>query len=181
MTSTETPTSSFTQTDTPTSTASYTFTFTQTPTYTLTPTITFSFTSSPTPTLTPTLTSTATNTATATISFTATLTLTPTNSATAVKSGIVIGLPYPNPVVGAGPVSIRIQVPSGSWVEWSVFTTAFRRILDISNPVSGNDAVLVWNLEDHWQNPVANGLYYLRVQINGSMKTSKIQKILVIR
>jgi hypothetical protein len=93
----------------------------------------------------------------------------------------VIGLPYPNPVKDAGPVSIQMQVPLGSTVEWSVFTTSFRKILDVSNPVSGNNTNIVWDLNDDWGEPVANGLYYIRIVISGSEKTSKIIKFIVLR
>jgi hypothetical protein len=78
-------------------------------------------------------------------------------------------------------VSVQLQVPFGSTVQWSVFTTAFRKVLDVPDPVQGNSAVLVWNLGDAWQKPVASGLYYLRVQVSGPIKATKILKVLVIR
>jgi len=93
---------------------------------------------------------------------------------------VVIGLPYPNPS-GPGPVLIPVKVPAGSTVEWSVFTKAFRKILDVSNPISGGSAILVWNLTDAWGRPVANGLYYLRIRVAGSVKTVKILEVLVLR
>jgi hypothetical protein len=96
-------------------------------------------------------------------------------------TGVVIGVPYPNPVKGDGPVSLQLRVPSGSTVQWSVFTTAFRKIVDVSNPVPGNSLALVWNLDDNWGKPVASGLYYLRVQVTGPARETKVLKILVIR
>lgn len=107
--------------------------------------------------------------------------MTPTLSPTSPETGVVFGLPYPNPVYGSGAVTISIQLPAGSKVEWSVFTTAFRKVLDASSPASGNSFNLVWNLEDQWQKPVASGLYYLRVQVTGPVKATKVLKILVIR
>ncbi len=188
LTASVTSTPSPTLTGTPTSTVSITPTSTQTgtPTPTLTATITLTatttptFTSSFTPTLSPTVTSTATATPTATATSTASITSTPTNSATPVETGVVIGPPYPNPVIGSGPVSIQVQAPPGSEVAWSVFTTAFRKVWD-PDPVPGNNPVLVWNLKDNWQNPVADGLYYIKVEITGPVKETKVLKVLLIR
>ncbi len=41
--------------------------------------------------------------------------------------------------------------------------------------------ILPWNLNDSSGTPVSNGLYYLRVQVTGAVKSSKILKVLVIR
>ncbi len=191
MTATPTPTASwtatFTATETATNSTTLTPTWTPTSTSTLTPTITD--TSSPTATFTPTPSPsdspTRTETPTPSWSPTPQPTGTPTASATpspsATVSTVSIGPPYPNPVQGPSPVSLQIQLPAGSTVEWSVFTTAFRKILDVSNGVSGNSTVLVWDMEDAWKKPVASGLYYLRVQVTGPVKASKILKVLVIR
>jgi hypothetical protein len=198
---TPTVTYSPTITRTPTNSPTVTDTLMPTDSPTLTPTSTASSTPSDSPTNSPSATVTATPTSTlsntptnsSTISFTPTVTYTPTmtntpaitNTPTPTStfgvSSVVIGPAYPNPANGPGPVSLQAQVPDGSTLEWSVFTTSFRKVLDISNPISGNNAVLVWNLEDNWQRPVASGLYYLRVQVSGPVKASKIVKILVIR
>jgi hypothetical protein len=74
-----------------------------------------------------------------------------------------------------------VQAPTGSRVEWSVFTTAFRKVLDISNPIPGNNGVLDWNLDDAWGKPVASGLYYIRVEVTGPVRATQILKVLVIR
>jgi hypothetical protein len=183
--STPTPSATVTPTGTPTLTATLSFTPTITGTPTNAPTFTSTFTSTHTSinTLTPTATFSATPTRTPTLTTTPTVTLTPTISLTPTPTvtGVAIGLPYPNPVQGPGPVSIHLDAPTGSTVEWSVVTTAFRKVLDVSHPVEGHNAVLVWNLEDAWEKPVANGVYYLRIQITGPIRTSKILKILVIR
>ncbi len=187
MTITPTPTPTPTITNTPTSTS------TSTPTNTSTDSMTPSATASqiPTATATQTGTATVTDTVTLTASPTATPSPTPTLSSTPIftstltptstVAGVVIGPPYPNPVQGAGPVSIRLRFPTFSTVEWSVFTTAFRKILDVSNPVTGKDATLVWNLEDCWGQPVADGLYYIRVQVDGPVMGTTILKVLVLR
>ncbi len=200
---TQTPTASKTATNTPTSTMTGTATltatgtltqtnsFTPTPTATVmpssTPTATVTLTSTPTgfstPTNSPTLSSTVTMTETATnspiqspsLSFTSTPTLTPNSR------GVVIGPVYPNPVYGPAPVTIQVQSPTGSTIEWSVFTTVFRKVLNGSNLIPGNNFNLVWNLEDQWQRPVANGLYYLKVRVSGPVNQTTILKVLVDR
>ncbi len=165
------------------------FTCAPTPTMTLTATVTPTGTwYTSTPTNTPTNTSTATPTATAT--YTTTVSTTPTGTPTATSSptvtptenvtGVIIGIPYPNPATGPGPVSIQLQAPAGSTVDWSVFTLTFRKILETSQPLSGNGAI-VWNLADGSGKPVSNGLYYLRVQVTGPVNTTKILKLLVLR
>ncbi len=174
QTPTSTPTGTFTASPTPTPTATGTLTPTDTPIPTSTPT------NSLTPTATSTFSNTPTRTGTATVTSTSTVTSTPTITPTP-AGGIVIGLPYPNPVFGAGPVSIRLQAPAGSTVKLAVFTTAFRKILDLPNPVQGGNAVLSWDLKDNGGMLVANGLYYVRVEVAGPLKDSKILKVLVIR
>jgi len=113
--------------------------------------------------------------------YTPTITSTPTVTPTPAVIGVVIGLPWPNPVKGTGPVTIQIQAPSGSTPEGDVFTTAFRKVRHIPNSVQEENMALVWNLDDDGGSPVANGLYYLRVQVKGRVKASKILKILVTR
>jgi hypothetical protein len=93
---------------------------------------------------------------------------------------VVIGPAYPNPIAN-GPVHILLQAPEGSLVEWSVFTAAFRKILELSQHVSATNELLSWDLKDTDGSPVANGLYFIRVQVTGPVKTSKILKSLVIR
>jgi hypothetical protein len=94
---------------------------------------------------------------------------------------VTIGAPYPNPSGYSSPVTCQVQAPAGSTVEWAVFTVAFRKILDKSILIPGQNATLVWNQQDAWGNRVANGLYYLRVQVTGSYYETKIWKLLVIR
>lgn len=95
-------------------------------------------------------------------------------------SGVEIGLPYPNPA-GSGPVSIQLRVPTGSAVEWSVYTMAFRKILGNSGPIEGNNTTLVWDLKDKWGTRVANSLYFVKVQVKGTHPETKILKVLVKR
>jgi non-lysosomal glucosylceramidase len=189
ITSTPTDTATSSTTTTPSSTAS------RTPSSTATPSLTTSFTATETPSDSPT----AIRTPTATLTASFTLTLTPSATQTLTASGtpfltpsftptgstgsspVSIGAIYPNPVFGNGPINVEIQAPGQSAVNWSVFTTAFRKVAGGSTSLSGN-GVIQWNLEDSSGKPVASGLYYLRVQLKaGPDSLMKILKLLVIR
>ncbi len=200
---TGTPTPTFTDTstviDSPTNTPTGTFTSTPTPTYTCTST----FTDTPTSTTTGTFTSTPTNTATGsmtqsptatftntstptptlslTVTGTPTVTSSPTPTSTQILTGVTIEVPFPNPSQDTRPVTCLVLAPPGSTVEWGLFTLAFRKILDKTVLIPGQNATLVWNQQDKWGNLVSNGLYYLRVQVTGSSNQTKIWKLLVIR
>jgi hypothetical protein len=116
---------------------------------------------------TPTPTSTPNSTATSTPSFTPTFIVT-----------TVVGPAYPNPATG--PVSFTVLVPGPSTVNVTVFTAAFRKIYQSPvYQVTGSET-LGWNLEDNWGHPVADGLYYVRIQVIGIQPTVKILKVLVI-
>ena len=99
---------------------------------------------------------------------------------TPVVNQVTIGNPYPNPV-GIGPLSIPVIAPTGSTATWTVYTLGFRKIHEQSQPIPGNDGILSWDLLDKWGAPVANGLYYIRVQVAGQDSVTKIVKVLVTR
>ena len=178
FTSSSTPSSTFSPT--PTSTATNTPVYTPTPTATPTKTATSTWTPSRTPTTTFTPSVTFTFTLSYTVSSAPTITTSPTPTSTLAVTGVTIGLPYPNPDFGPGPVTIQVQAPPGSSLDWSVFTLSFRKLLDTSQPLSGNGAI-VWNLVDGTGKPVSNGLYYLRVKVTGPVNTTQILKVLVLR
>jgi hypothetical protein len=70
--------------------------------------------------------------------------------------------------------------PYGSQAELSVYTLAFRKIYDKTQPIP----VLYdfpWDLKDNWGHPVSNGLYYVRVQVIGPQNATQIYKLLVLR
>ena len=138
-------------------------------------------TASRTPTATPTLTATFTSTPTPTFTTPFTPTPTPTPTATPVVNQVTIGNPYPNPVTGPGAVSIPVTAPTGSTATWTVYTLGFRKIYGQSQPIPGNYGILSWDLLDNWGVPVANGLYYIRVQVAGQDSGKKIVKVLVLR
>lgn len=98
-----------------------------------------------------------------------------------IVSNVTFEAPYPNPSLDARPVTCLVQVPPDSTVEWAVFTVAFRKILDKSIVNPSQNAILVWNQEDLGGRRVANGLYYLRVQVTGPFYATKIWKLLVVR
>jgi rhamnogalacturonan endolyase len=143
-TGTSTATSTFTNTKTPTASSTETFTLTASLTSTMTPTFTFS------QTFTPTGTSTTVNS------------VTPTRTSTPTGTGVVVL--FPNPVTGPGPVTLQIHLSNPGQVSISVFTTAFRRVNEItlSNVPAGitNEAL---PLTDKEGTPLANGLYYVVV------------------
>ncbi len=198
-TATPTPTNSPTSTSTLTPGSTATPSSTPTVSATATPTNSLTYTSTATPSSTPTLSPTAppTDTATPTPSLTpsstptVTTTFTPTDSptpkgfhpptATPTPAPIGIGWPYPNPDWGEGPVNIPIQAAAGCSVECKVYTTAFRKIRDFTRPMTADAYHLTWDLDDNWQAPVANGLYYMEVEVTGPVQMSKLFKVLVAR
>jgi sugar lactone lactonase YvrE len=192
-TPTPTPTGTISPTDTPTPTMPPTETKTPTPTFsstfTGTPTSTSTFgstdTITPTPTTSATFTRTASATATPSVMLTAspspTVTRTVTVSPTPTASSVSIGLPYPNPIKGPGNVFIEVEAPPFSNIKWTVFTTAFRKILDTNLPLTGS-TVLQWGQRDMTGTQVANGLYYIRIEVvtdQGIIK--KILKVIVLQ
>lgn len=171
------PTPTLTPTSTPTFTPSDTPTITPTSTPTATPTLTPTGTATSTFTVTPSLTATMTFTPTPTITSTATATPT----ATPFIVTVTVGDPYPNPISGSGLLQIPLTVPTGSVAHWTVYTAGFRKVYENSRPVSGNYDKLSWDLRDTWGTTVANGLYYIRIQVSGLTAGSRTVKVLVIR
>jgi hypothetical protein len=168
---TATPTPSPTSSPTPTATPTTASTITNTPTSTNPLTATSTPTLPSTPTATPTTTSTLTNTPTSTT--TATSTPTP--------SGITFIPPYPNPVLGPGPLNIPIQAPGNATATWDVFTTAFRKVAWNSQALPAN-GLLTWDLKDGKGGRVANGLYYIRLNIAaGQTSATKILKVIILQ
>jgi hypothetical protein len=184
-----TPTASFTATASPSPTRTATFTATDSPTLSGTPTLTFTGTMSPThtPTATGTFTSsftatstptsTFTNMKTSTISSTPTFTLTasatstgtPVNTITPTRTSTPAGtngvVLFPNPAEGPGPVTLQITLSTAGKVQISVFTTAFRRVNEVTLPnVPAGTTDIALPLADQGGKPLANGLYYVVIQ-----------------
>ncbi len=177
-TNTTTATSTFTKTNTLTNTS--TSTATGTSTNTPTATLTYTHTNTPTATSTNTPTSTVTNTATpsATATKTITPTFTPTYTAT-LSPDVIVSAPFPNPSSGS-PISFDVQVPGPSTVTVDVFTLAFRKINSQTKQITGLQA-FQWDLKDVSGVQVSNGLYYVRIHIDGARSSTKILKVLILR
>ena len=167
-TKTGTPTNTPTLTATSTSTNTFTATFTNTITNTPTATSTNTQTYTPTNTVTPQPTATKTNTPTFTPTYTATL-----------SPDILISAPFPNPSNGS-PMTFDVQVPSQSTVTMDVFTLAFRKISSQTKEITGLQP-FQWDLKDVSGVQVSNGLYYVRIHVEGAQSSTKILKVLIIR
>jgi hypothetical protein len=113
---------------------------------------------------------------TATPSGTPTVTRSPTRTATPSPKGTPVV--YPNPVTGPGPVNLRVPLTAASSVEVDVFTTAFRLVNQVNDPLVEPGQTIPVPLTDRWGNPLADGLYYLVVHAQGMTWTVKL---LVIR
>jgi hypothetical protein len=123
------------------------------------------------------------------VTSTQTLTFTPTNTATATPTAINNVLytpPYPNPVT-TGPVEIDVTTPGSATIQMEVFTTAFRKISEHTFMAGGGNGPLgtvtavQWDIRDKMGMNVADGLYYVRVQVIGRQDAVKIFKVLVLR
>jgi hypothetical protein len=103
-----------------------------------------------------------------------TATYTPT-----ISPKVVINQGFPNPSSGS-PISFNVSVPSQTTVTLEVFTTAFRKIRSLTTRAYGVQT-LQWDLKDGSGVQVADGLYYVRIQVAGAQPSSKMIKILVLR
>lgn len=131
---------------------------------------TATFTATATVTFTAIFTPTAQATSTFTTTSTSTVTSTPTSN-----KGVVV---YPNPVTSPT-VNIFPPTYSGvSNVEVEIFTLAFRKVLDETFPNVPAGTPLKITLDDQWGHPLANGLYYVVVIVNGERS---IAKLLILR
>ena len=91
----------------------------------------------------------------------------------------VISVPYPNPSNGS-PISFTVQTSGRSVVKMDIFTLNFRKIFDRTFEAEGVQTVS-WNLKDPMGDQVANGVYYVRINITGSQSVTKIVKVLILR
>jgi hypothetical protein len=93
--------------------------------------------------------------------------------------GTTISNPYPNPSTG-GPVDVNIDISSPSIVTLTVFTLFGREVYQESLELA-LDGTISWNLADLQGTTVANGLYYLKIQVNGNQPLVRVLKVLVLR
>jgi hypothetical protein len=86
---------------------------------------------------------------------------------------------YPNPSNGTQPVHLSLPLSKNADVTIQIFTVAFRKVEEhtfISQP-AGLPLSLILN--DTWGNPLASGLYYVTVNVNGTNRS--ILKLLLLR
>ena len=170
-----TPTRTPVFTPSPTGSATPTLTLTAAPSLTKTPTLLPTQTPRPSFTATFTLTATATWTATVTATPTISDTFSPTPSATV---GVELSrpIPYPNPVSGPGPIRVRVDLRNPqALLTMKVYTIAFRKVEEetFQNvPAGPNDFPL--SLKTPWGMDLANGLYYIEVEIASRGETAKL-------
>jgi hypothetical protein len=78
-------------------------------------------------------------------------------------------------------VRVEVQASGNTLIKFAVFTPAFRKIWEGSKTATGNTFV-EWDLRDRGGAGVANGLYYLRLQVEGPTGTQvRILKVMVLR
>jgi hypothetical protein len=85
---------------------------------------------------------------------------------------------FPNPANGG---EVQLLPPSyigAQDVRIGIFTSAFRKIQDTTFPQVPAGASVTVKLMDGWGNELANGFYYLRVEVAGKRS---IAKLLIIR
>lgn len=72
-------------------------------------------------------------------------------------------VPYPNPVVGPGPVTLQITLSAPAEdVRVLIFTTGFRKVSEIHlGPLPAGVTPMVYDLRDRWGAALANGMYYV--------------------
>jgi len=107
-----------------------------------------------------------------------TYTSTKTPSFTATPSGNQTPIIYPNPAPG-GTVNLLPPSYSGSLdVRVEIFTAAFRKVRDTTyHDIPAGQPVQV-SLTDRFGSPLASGVYYIRVTVNGHRS---IAKLLILR
>jgi pectate lyase len=191
-----TTTATLSSTKTPTPSSTPTFSFTRTPSPTGTSTATVSNTSSHTPTATlpatstPTAVNSPTQTPFATMTSTPTLTAIPTSiqtvtrtptappSVTSTPSGNTGVVIYPNPVTGP---AVNVLPPAYQGIEdvhIEIFTATFRKVQDKTYPNVPHGVAVTVDLKDKWGAPLADGLYYIVVIVDGHRS---IAKLLILR
>lgn len=173
-TSTMMATQTWSPTVTPTSTL--TSTHSNTPSWTPSPTASRTSTASatPTPTSTGTFTRTATNspTVTSTPSWTSTSSTTSTPTPTPMGNQVVIL--YPNPAPGPS-VNILPPAYTGSQdVRVEILTSNFRKVEDRTFLQVPSGMAVTVELKDRWGSPLADGLYYVVVKVDGGRFISKL-------
>ena len=77
-------------------------------------------------------------------------------------------------------MTVHVEVPVVSTVDWAIYTLNFRKICQGSTVVSDRGEIQ-WDLKDKTGSQVANGLYYFRVEVKGPKPLVRTLKVLVVR
>jgi hypothetical protein len=77
-------------------------------------------------------------------------------------------------------VAFTVQASGAQNVSFEVFTSALRKIMGTTLSYYPGE-VFKWDLRDRFGVPVASGVYYLRVHVDGPQATTRVLKVLVIR
>ena len=88
---------------------------------------------------------------------------------------------FPNPSNGTQPTQVQLNLTQVSDVKIQIFTIAFRKVGEqtFSQVPPGGKVTL--SLTDRWGSLLANGLYYIRVEVTGMAPVTKILRLLVLR
>jgi hypothetical protein len=80
---------------------------------------------------------------------------------------------YPNPAPGP---TVNILPPAFTGtqdIHIAIFTASFRKVVDLHRTLPSGVPVTV-DLKDSWGHPLANGLYYVFVTVNGQHSVTKL-------
>ena len=104
---------------------------------------------------------------------TITLSSTPTANQTATPVGNEKVILFPNPDPGTV-VNILPPAFTGTRdVHIVIFTASFRKALELHRTLLGGEVAVV-ELKDAWGHPLADGLYYVFVSVNGQRSFTKL-------
>lgn len=81
---------------------------------------------------------------------------------------------YPNPVTGPTVNVLPPAYTGVSTVEVEIFTTAFRKVQEETFPNVPPGLAVTVQLTDKWGTPLANGLYYVMVIVDGHRSFGKL-------
>jgi hypothetical protein len=85
---------------------------------------------------------------------------------------------YPNPADGTQPVTVSFPASGTSDGKIQLFTTAFRKVLEIPLHAQGGGTNFSFELKDQKRNLLASGLYYV---VLTNSQGRQVLKLLVLR
>ncbi len=85
---------------------------------------------------------------------------------------------FPNPVTGPTVNLLPPAYPGTGEVRVEIFTIAFRKVLDKPFPDLPAGTAVTIPLNDSWGDPLANGLYYIVVDVGAE---HSVGKLLILR